>query len=782
MRHAHLISVLALALVCATPAYAQRILAAGQPAQLDVRVAGEHSIRVTLGPTSFERDFPFTPALAERTYPSPVLSLREFTAPVQRNAGNLRVEVRADPLTLVVTNASGQAVQEIVFEDDGTLSFRLEDAPVLGMGEGGPRPAQGTPWRQQPVQFDRRGQLDMMEPRWQADMYGSRNPAAMLLGTSGWAIFVATPWVHVDLRNPQRGVFMPWQPTDEERVPQNEQNQQQNAGKGRPPINTIVPGVYDFFVFDAHDPAHAMKDFSRITGPAVLPPKWALGYMQSHRTLEDETQMLRIIDTFREKRIPIDAVIYLGTGFSPRGWNTRQPSFDFHPEVFKRPAGEVLEDMHARNVKVVVHMVPWDRDRLPTLQGTIPPRPGEPLDASHIQNYWQEHVRLVNAGIDAFWPDEGDWFNLFERIKRHQLYYQGHLSTKPDVRPWSLQRNGHPGIAQWGGWVWSGDTESSWKTLEAQIAVGLNYSLSIGPYWGSDIGGFYANNELTGELYARWFQFAAFCGSFRSHGRTWWTRLPWGWGLSDMGPREHNNTNAPIPPDDRRNILQSEMNNPTIEPVAKKYAELRYQLMPYTYTLAWEARDSGMPLMRAMWLHYPDDVRARGLATQYLWGRDLLIAPVYQKGATSRDVYLPKGDWYDWWTNEKVAGGRTVTRAVDLGTMPIYARAGAIIPFDPVRQYTSQPATEPTTLLVYRGADGAFLLYDDDGVSQQYLQGRGSWTRITWNDGSRELTLEPGAPSGADNVLTPREFRARLLPEGTTAAVRYLGQRMRVRL
>ena len=98
------------------------------------------------------------------------------------------------------------------------------------------------------------------------------------------------------------------------------------------------------------------------------------------------------------------------------------------------------------------------------------------------------------------------------------------------MRPWSLQRNGFPGIAQWGGWVWSGDTDTSWKTLEAQIAVGLNYSLSIGPYWGSDIGGFYPNSELTGELYARWFQFAAFCGSFRSHGRIWWTRLPWGWG------------------------------------------------------------------------------------------------------------------------------------------------------------------------------------------------------------------------------------------------------------
>ena len=563
-------------------------------------------------------------------------------------------------------------------------------------------------------------------------------------------------------------------------APQTQRNQQQNLGKGLPPVEAIVPGLYDFFVFDAHDPAAALQDFSRITGPAALPPKWALGYMQSHRTLEDETQLLGIIDTFRSKRIPLDAVIYLGTGFAPRGWNTKQPSFDFNPDVFKRDPKAVLADMHARHVKVVVHMVPWDRDRLPTLHGTIPPQPGETQDDAHIARYWQQHVGLVSAGVDAFWPDEGDWFNLFERIKRHQLYYQGQLSTQPNVRPWSLQRNGYPGIAQWGGWVWSGDTESSWKTLEAQIAVGLNYSLSIGPYWGSDIGGFYPNSELTGELYARWYQFAAFCGSFRSHGRTWWTRLPWGWGGSDMGPRENNNTNAPVAPDDRRNILESEMGNPAIEPVARQYDELRYRLMPYTYTLAREARDSGLPLMRPLWLHYPDDAHARGLGDEFLWGRDLLIAPVYTKGATSRQVYLPQGDWYDWWTHARTTGGRPVTRAVDLATMPIYVRAGAIIPLDPVRQYTSQPVSEPTTLQVFPGADGQYTLYEDDGISQEYLTGKGSWIRMTWSDRARQLTIEPGAPRGTTNVAIERAFRIVVMPDGTTKDVTYSGKRLQM--
>lgn len=757
----YILAAMAVALGAAQPVPTV-LMTAGQPAELQIRAAGERSVRVTLKPISFTSEFPATPAVVDRAYAAPAIRLRSVPRAIQQRLGGLTVNVSPSPLTVTVTNLTGALVQKLVFEADGTLAFALDGQPVLGMGEGGPRPAQGTPWRDQPVQFDRRGALDTMEPRWQSDMYGSRNPAPMLLGTRGWGVFVATPWVQVDMRDTQRGVFIPRIPTDAERAPQTERNQQQVLGKGLPPVDKFVAGLYDVFVFDAHDPVAALKDFSTITGPAAMPPKWALGYMQSHRTLEDDKQMLGVIDTFRSKKIPIDAVIYLGTGFAPRGWNTTQPSFDFNRDVFKREPASVLADMHARNVKVVVHMVPWDRDKLPT------------IDDSTIPAYWQQHVGLVKTGIDAFWPDEGDWFNLFERINRFRLYYQGHLSTNPNLRPWSLQRNGFPGIAQWGGWVWSGDTETSWKTLEAQIAVGLNYSLSIGPYWGSDIGGFYPNSELTGELYTRWYQFAAFCGSFRSHGRVWQTRLPWGWGLDNVGPLEYGNNNAAPPPGDRRNILPSELNNPAIEPIARKYAELRYQLMPYTYTLAREARDLGLPLMRALWLHYPNDAHALGMGTEYLWGRDLLVAPVYTKGATSRDVYLPAGDWYDWWSNARVAGGRTVSRPVDLATMPIYARAGAIIPVDPVRQYTSQPVTDATTLRVYPGANGQFTLYDDDGSSQEYLKARGNWIRITWNDQTRRLTLAPGAPRGATDTGTTRSFRI-VLPDGTSKNVTYRG-------
>jgi alpha-glucosidase/alpha-D-xyloside xylohydrolase len=738
---------------------AWRASLASQTPRVDVRSAGAASLRVSVHASAS--------SLAPRV--------------IHKRIGAFVVDVSPAPLAVDIHDTRGRRVQRLAFESDGSVRFDLDDAPVLGMGEGGPRADRGTNWRDRPVQFDRRGRLDTMEPRWQSDMYGSRNPVAMLIGTSGWALFFAKPWGQIDLRAPDHGILIPWIPADSEHAPQTARNQGQNINKGRPSVASVVPGEYDIFVFDAHDPAAMMRDYSRVTGLAVLPPKWTLGYMQSHRTIEDETQLLRIIDTFREKRIPLDAVIYLGTGFAPRGWNTTQPSFTFNPDVFKRDPKTVIDDMHARHVKVAVHIVPFDRHRLPTLHGSIPPSPGETLDDGHIATYWRLHVPLLDAGVDAFWPDEGDWFNLDERLERHEMYYEGPLSSRPHVRPWSLHRNGYVGIAQWGGWVWSGDTESSWKTLEAQIAVGLNHSLSLSPYWGSDIGGFYPTRELTGELYARWYQFAAFTPSFRAHGRTWWTRLPWGFGLSDMGPREGNATNTPSAADER-GIQQSAMNDSRVEPIARAYDELRYQLLPYNYTLAWEARETGLPLMRALWLHYPNDSIARALGTEYLWGRDLLIAPVFTPSASSRDVYLPAGAWYDWWTNARLAGGQTVTRGVALATMPIYVRAGAIIPVDPVRQYTSEPVTAPTTLRVYPGADGDFTLYDDDGISQAYLSGDAAFTRIRWNDRMRMLTVEPDERYRSSRARLTRNFDVVLMPGGAPQRVHFAGQRAQVRL
>ena len=150
------------------------------------------------------------------------------------------------------------------------------------------------------------------------------------------------------------------------------------------------------------------------------------------------------------------------------------------------------------------------------------------------------------------------------------------------------------------------------------------------------------------------------------------------------------------------------------------------------------------------------------------------------QGATTRQVYLPAGQWYDWWTGAKAADGRTISREVNMATMPIYVRAGAIIPFDPIRQYASQTVDEPTTLKIYPGADGQFTLYEDDGISLDYLQGRATWTRMTWDDSQKRFVIEPGAPDGAVNLASNRTFRIDLLPNGRTKNVNYAGRRVEV--
>jgi alpha-glucosidase/alpha-D-xyloside xylohydrolase len=485
--------------------------------------------------------------------------------------------------------------------------------------------------------------------------------------------------------------------------------------------------------------------------------------MQSHRTLGGPDEVLRVAATFREKKLPCDALIYLGTGYCPAGWNTGHGSLEFNRKTFDRPA-EIIERLHALDFRVVLHKNHAPRN----LSGLSVNDPPEARGPESIAAYWERHRPVLALGVDGWWPDDGDELPREPRIARHRMYHEGSLRDRPGVRPWSLHRTGYAGVARHGGWIWSGDVDSRWETLAAQVSVGQNHSLSLTPYWGTDVGGFFPTKELTGELYVRWFQFGAFCPSFRSHGRTWHLRLPWGWNTGETGPVEAKD--GPDP---------SELRNAEVEPICRKYLELRYRLLSYNYTLCREAHDGALPLIRALWLHYQDDPEASTRGDEYLWGRDILVAPVTTKGASSRRVYLPEGEWYDFWTGERHGGKREVTRAVDLATLPLYVRAGAVLPLDPPRQHTGEPADGPVTVRIYPGSDGAFRWYEDDGKTLDYLQGKYSWTRLTWNDGARRLTIEPDAASG---TLDPaaRELAVEIVPGGERRTVRYEGRRVEV--
>ena len=462
-----------------------------------------------------------------------------------------------------------------------------------------------------------------------------------------------------------------------------------------------------------------------------MPPLWSFGYQQSHRTLASREEALDEAKMFRERKLPCDTLIYLGTGFCPSGWNTNNGEFGFNQKVFPDPK-VMFDELHAEHFKVVLHVVIKSRSMHGIVRDTCDPK--QPVE-EQPSCYWDLHRDVFKLGVDGWWPDEGDPMNIASRLARNRMYWEGPQLDRPDERPFALHRNGYAGMQRYASFLWSGDVYSTWETLKVHVPIAINTGLTGIPYWGTDIGGFVPTKEFTAELYLRWFQFAAFCPLFRSHGRAWKLRLPWGWNTGDPGPAEINNYNGSALPG------PDQLHNAQVEPICRKYLELRYRMLPYLYSAARECTTTGVPIMRALWLHYPDDPIAVARGDQFLWGSDILVAPVVEQGATLRQVYLPRGGWFDFWTNERHEGGQEILRKVDLETMPLYVRAGAILPLGPVKQYTGEQTDQPTNISIYPGADGTFLLYQDDGRSFKYRKGEWQGIEMAWRDASRTLTM-----------------------------------------
>jgi alpha-glucosidase/alpha-D-xyloside xylohydrolase len=547
-------------------------------------------------------------------------------------------------------------------------------------------------------------------------------------------------------------------------------------GKFAPPGDALP---LDVFVVSSASPADIMREYARITGFAEMPPLWTLGYMQSHRTLAGPDEVLGVARTLREKKLPCDGLIYLGTEFTPSGWNTRNGEFTWHSGNFPDPKA-MIDALHGQHFKVVLHIVIEGRRLTGTVSEPCDPKNVVPSgrtpdnrwpDDRNVPCYWPYHKPLLDLGIDGWWPDQGDGLDAASRLNRIRMYWEGSQLWRPNERPFALHRNGYAGMQRYAAFLWSGDVQSRWETLRTHVPVAINAGLSGIPYWGTDIGGFIPTAEYTGELHVRWFQFGAFCPSFRAHGRHWHLRLPWGWDGGDGGPPE-TTTFKPDP---------ATLKDPRVEPILRKYLELRYRLLPYTYTAARECCDTGLPIVRALWLHYPDDRAAVARGDQYLWGRDILVSPVVEKGATSRRLYLPRGSWVDFWTEERSEGGREIDRPVDLATMPLHVRCGAILPLGPVRQYADEPVGALVSLVVYPGADGAAAIYEDDGRTFEYR--KGAWMRIEmeWRDRERRLSLRLASNS---RMLAPsrRTVEVRVAGDRKTHTVVFDGRPLQVRL
>jgi alpha-glucosidase (family GH31 glycosyl hydrolase) len=669
---------------------------AAQPVELQISSVSPHTIRLSLLPieNGAVAKIPLDGSLVQESWDAPLAKLRsQPNQPV--SVGDLRLKVTFHPVAITINDAQGQTLQQFAWDEKTrVLSFSTGNAPLYGLGEGGP-------------QFDRRGAVESMrngQGAYKLATHGGRVPIPWIIGTSGWAIFFHQPHGTFDLSGAE--------------------------GKFQPP--TGAPAVpLDLFFVASPDPATILSEYARLTGKPELPPLWSFGYQQSHRTLASREEVLAEAKTFRDKKLPCDALIYLGTGFCPSGWNTENGSFVWNSRVFPDPK-EMMDELRKDHFHPVVHVVILS-DRL---RGTVhDPCDLARYDESETSCYWDAHRKTLAEGVDGWWPDEGDPLDIASRLVRNRMYWEGPQIDRPNERPYALHRNGYAGMQRYASFLWSGDVYSTWETLKTHIPLAINTGLTGIPYWGTDIGGFVPTPEFTAELYLRWFQFAAFCTLFRSHGRAWKLRLPWGWNTGDTGPKEINNYNGAALPD------ASQLHDTRVEPICRKYLELRYRMLPYLYSAVHECTNTGMPVMRALWLHFPDDPKAVSCENEYLWGKSMLVAPVVEKGATARQIYLPRGGWYDFWTGERLEGGREISRPVDLETTPLYVRAGSIVPLGPVKQFTGEQVDEPLSLSIYRGADASFLLYEDDGRSFAHRKGEWMGIQMTWNDAARKLGL-----------------------------------------
>ncbi|HUP02675.1 MAG TPA: TIM-barrel domain-containing protein [Bryobacteraceae bacterium] len=720
----------------------------GEDMEIRIFSVSASTVRLTVQPVRAGKltEIPDDGALARQSWGAPAATFRGQAAERTVHAGGLRVRFTPDLLALEVQTAEGAAVQRIAIDPDGGgLTFLLGDAPLLGLGEGGP-------------QFSRRSDNDAMrsgQGGYRLATNGARVPIPWIVGSSGWAIFVHHPSGSFDLTGAE-GHFRA--------------TADASAGAATSPAASAPAAALplDVFVVASREPAVIMAEYARLTGLPELPPLWSFGYQQSHRTLASREEILSEAQTFREKKLPCDTLIYLGTGFCPSGWNTNNGNFDFNRKVFPDPKA-IFDQFHEDHFKVALHVA------YPTgirqMLGSVK----DPCDTARRAEtqascYWKMHEPVFALGVDGWWPDEGDALDGPSRLVRNRMYWDGCQLDRPNERPFALHRNGYPGMQRYAAFLWSGDVYSTWETLRTQIPIGLNAGLSGIPYWGTDIGGFVPTAELSAELYVRWFQFGAFCPLFRCHGQTWKLRLPWGWNMGNPGPVEVSRRDAT--PD------ESQLHDARVEPICRKYLELRYRLLPYLYSAVREGAATGMPVMRALWLHYPGDPAAVARGDQYLWGKDMLVAPVVEKGAVKRRLYLPAGVWYDFWNGQRLEGGREITRAVDLETIPLYVRAGAILPMGPVKQYVEEESAAPLSISIYPGADGRFRLYEDDGRSFRYRNGEWMGIQMEWRDAARTLTLS--LANGSRMIGAARREIA-LKAGQTERSVTFDGRRLQVR-
>ena len=534
----------------------------------------------------------------------------------------------------------------------------------------------------------------------------------------------------------------------------------------------------DYYFVVGTNKDEVIAGYRYLTGKAILLPKWAYGFWQSRERYKSSDEIVKTFKEYRDRKIPIDNIVLDWSYWPVDAWG----SHDFDPTHFPDPKA-LTDQIHAMHGQIMISVWPkfypttdnykeldakgymfnknLEEKNLDWIGPGYPNAFYDPYPKEAQDIFWRQVSQKINSkGFDAYWLDasEPDIHSNLNFMKRKELIsregglgsgaeyfnsyviphatgvHEGSLKEKPDVRQFILTRSGFGGIQRTGAAVWSGDIAANWSNMRDQIASGLNTSLAGMPNWTFDTGGFTTEAKYNRgpkgdamtweqmdpavlpewqEQNLRWWQFGSFVPLFRAHGQFPYREI---FSLAGKGTEIYQGLEDTI--------------------------KLRYRLMPYIYTLAADTYHKDSTMMRALVMDFPQDKNGWSVNTEYMFGPALLVSPVTEYQARSRDVYLPAGTgWYNFWTGETAQGGQTIKAAAPLDQIPLFVKAGSIIPTGPAIQYTDEGLNAPITLTVYTGANGAFDLYEDDGRSNNYLKGQFSRIPITYDEATGTLTI-----------------------------------------
>ncbi len=520
-----------------------------------------------------------------------------------------------------------------------------------------------------------------------------------------------------------------------------------------------------FFVIAGKTYDEIYSGYRLLTGDTPMLPKSAYGYIQCKQRYRSQAEILAVAKGYRDRHLPIDDLVIDWFTYTKMG------EMDMDPDKWPDPVA-MNQQLHAMNFHVMISVwprfIPEDRyyatilkndwfeklaDGTPT-NGLPYDKAGADIDTTNpdaAKWYWNVvNENYVKKRFDAFWADETEpdlspgnsyfhvgpgtqFFNVYPLF--HTAAFYNGMRQDMHERALILARDAYLGAQHNGAIFWSSDISPNWDTLKRQVPTGINFVASGTPYWSTDIGGwqdipYFHKPDRTPlldpsdardnvnhfddypELYVRWFEYGSFQPNFRTHGGRKYNEV-WSYGKQ-------------------------------AEPILEKYLRLRYQLMPYLYSLGHTTHETGAPFMRGLFMDFGDDPKVANIGDEYMFGPALLVAPVTEQGITSREVYLPAGtDWYNYWTNEKIHGGQTIPVSAPIDTIPLFVKAGSILPLGAPVESTNE-IQKIAKIRVYPGAEASFDLYNDDGTSYAYERGRFEVTHLHWSDAAAKL-IQTGA-------------------------------------